>query len=34
MEVVGGILAEDCALLLKDFFRRRRENARSAPGAF
>jgi tRNA(adenine34) deaminase len=34
IEVVGGILAEECALLLKDFFRRRRENARSAPGAF
>lgn len=34
IEVVGGVLAEECALLLKDFFRRRRENARSAPGAF
>jgi tRNA(adenine34) deaminase len=34
IEVVGGVLAEECALLLKDFFRRRRENSRSAPGAF
>jgi tRNA(adenine34) deaminase len=34
IEVVGGVLAEECALLVKDFFRRRRENARSAPGAF
>lgn len=32
LEVAAGVLAEDCARLLQDFFRRRRDNGDSAEG--
>lgn len=34
LEIIGGVLAEECGRLLKDFFRRRRERSQPIPPAF